>query len=96
MRTKISREEVRHVADLARLELTDAEELRMTEQMNSILSYMEKLNELDTSDVPATTHAIQLQNVFRQDLITCSIDRKLGLDNAPQNDGVNFVVPKVI
>jgi aspartyl-tRNA(Asn)/glutamyl-tRNA(Gln) amidotransferase subunit C len=96
METKISLQEVRHVADLARLELTEREELRMTEQMNSILSYVDKLNELDTSDVPPTTHAIQLENVFRQDVVVASVDRLMALDNAPQNDGVNFIVPKVI
>ena len=96
METKISREEVRHVANLARLDLTEQEELRMTEQMNSILSYMDKLNELNTSEVSATTHAIQLENVSRQDLINCSLDRAQALANAPQSDGVNFVVPKVI
>ena len=96
MKSKISREEVRHVANLARLELTEQEELRMTEQMNSILSYMDKLNELNTSDVSATTHAIQLENVSRQDRISCSLDRRQALDNAPHSDGVNFIVPKVI
>ncbi len=96
MATKISVEEVRHVANLARLELGEGEELRMTEQMNSILSYMDKLNELDTRDVAATTHAIQLENVSREDRVNTSLDRSRALYNAPENDGVNFVVPKVI
>lgn len=96
MSEKISREEVRHVANLARLDLPDAEEARMTEQMNSILGYMDKLNELDTAEVPATTHAIELQNVFRADETVPSLDRELALSNAPQNDGVSFIVPKVI
>jgi aspartyl-tRNA(Asn)/glutamyl-tRNA(Gln) amidotransferase subunit C len=96
METKISKDEVRHVATLARLELSESEELRMTEQMNSILSYMDKLNELNTMDVPATTHAIQLNNVSRQDSVESSLDRERALDNAPQSDGANFVVPKVI
>lgn len=96
MTTKISREEVRHVATLARLELTESEELRMTEQMNDILSYMDKLNELNTSGISATTHAIQLENVFRPDQVTSSFEREGALANAPQSDGVNFIVPKVI
>ncbi len=96
MKSKISREEVRHVANLARLELTEQEELLMTEQMNSILSYMDKLNELNTTGVSATTHAIQLENVSREDVISCSLDRAQALENAPQSDGVHFVVPKVI
>ncbi len=84
------------MALLARLELSEAEEERMTGQMNSILEYMGKLNELDTKDVPPTTHAIELQNVFRPDLVQRSLDRKESLANAPGTDGVNFVVPKVI
>lgn len=96
MTEKISREEVRHVARLARLELAEAEEVRMTVQMNQILEYMDKLNELDTRNIPPTTHAIQLQNVFREDSAGPSIDRELALTNAPQSDGASFVVPKVI
>jgi aspartyl-tRNA(Asn)/glutamyl-tRNA(Gln) amidotransferase subunit C len=68
----------------------------MTGQINSILEYMDKLNELDTKDVPPTTHAIQLQNVFRPDLVQRSLERTESLANAPGTDGVNFVVPKVI
>jgi aspartyl-tRNA(Asn)/glutamyl-tRNA(Gln) amidotransferase subunit C len=96
MDAKITVQEVRHVALLARLELSEAEEQRMTGQINSILEYMDKLNQLDTKDVPPTTHAIQLQNVFRQDAVQCSLDRRESLANAPGTDGVNFVVPKVI
>ena len=96
MNSKITRQEVRHVAKLARLELSESEEERMTGQMNGILEYMDKLNELDTKDIAPTTHAIQLQNVFRPDSIRDSLDRKDSLANAPGTDGVNFVVPKVI
>ena len=69
MNARITRQEVRHVALLARLELSESEEERMTGQMNGILEYMEKLNELDTKDIEPTTHAIQLQNVFRPDVV---------------------------
>ena len=96
MSEKITKEEVRHVAKLARLEQSEAEEERMTGQMNQILGYMDKLNELDTAGVAATTHAIQLQNVFRPDEVVPSLDRLESLANAPETDGVNFVVPKVI
>ncbi len=96
MSIKITREEVRHVANLARLELSESEEEKMTGQMNGILEYMDKLNELETKEVEPTTHAIQLQNVFRPDSVRDSLDRKLSLENAPDADGVNFVVPKVI
>lgn len=96
MNEKITLEEVRHVADLARLELAQHEEGRMTRQMNQILGYMDKLNELDTTDVPATTHANHLHNVFRPDVTTKSLSREHGLANAPETDGVNFIVPKVV
>ncbi len=96
MSEKITPAEVQHVADLARLELTESEMVRMTEQMNQILNYMETLNQLDTLGIEPTTHAIQLQNVFRPDETRESMDRDLGLSNAPHSDGVNFIVPKVI
>jgi aspartyl-tRNA(Asn)/glutamyl-tRNA(Gln) amidotransferase subunit C len=96
MDSKITRDEVRHVALLARLELSQSEEELMTGQMNTILEYMDKLNELDTKEVAATTHAIELRNVFRQDRVEPSLDRKDSLANAPGADGVNFVVPRVL
>ncbi len=96
MREKISREEVRHVAQLARLELLETEEVRMTEQMNQILTYMDTLNELDTEGISPTTHAIRLQNVFRQDEVCTPLDRESALANAPETDGGSFIVPKVI
>ncbi len=96
MSEKITRDEVRHVAKLARLELSEAEEERMTGQMNGILEYMDKLNEIDTKGISATTHAIQLQNVFRPDEVRDSLERQEALTNAPETDGVNFIVPKVI
>lgn len=96
MDSKITRNEVRHVALLARLELSQSEEELMTGQMNTILEYMGKLNELDTKEVEATTHAIELRNVFRDDRVVPSLDRKDSLANAPGADGVNFVVPRVL
>jgi aspartyl-tRNA(Asn)/glutamyl-tRNA(Gln) amidotransferase subunit C len=96
MDSKITRDEVRHVALLARLELSDAEEELMTGQINGILEYVDKLNELDTRDVEPMTHAIELQNVFRPDRVDPSLDRKDSLANAPGTDGVNFVVPRVL
>jgi aspartyl-tRNA(Asn)/glutamyl-tRNA(Gln) amidotransferase subunit C len=93
---KISPEEVKHVADLARLEMTPEEVESMTRQLDGILSYVAKLNELDTEGVQPTTHAISLVNVFREDQVKPSLDREDVLANAPQQDGESFVVPKVI
>jgi aspartyl-tRNA(Asn)/glutamyl-tRNA(Gln) amidotransferase subunit C len=96
MAHRLSLEEVQHVARLARLEFGEAEQRQMTEQLNAILGYMEKLNQLDTSDVEPTTHAAQLQNVFREDRVRPSLEREQSLRNAPDSDGVNFLVPKVL
>jgi aspartyl-tRNA(Asn)/glutamyl-tRNA(Gln) amidotransferase subunit C len=96
MPDKITREEVRHVARLARLEFSEEQEERLTGEMNSILAYMEKLNELDTTGLPSMSHAIRLQNVFRSDTVQTSLDLDKSLANAPASDGINFVVPKVI
>ncbi|MGQ9483544.1 MAG: Asp-tRNA(Asn)/Glu-tRNA(Gln) amidotransferase subunit GatC [Desulfosoma sp.] len=93
---KITLQEVRHVAELARLSLSGEEETAMTQHLNIILQYMDKLNEVDTSNVPPTTHAIKQENVFRPDEVHRSLDRDRALSNAPQSDGANFVVPRVI
>ena len=96
MENKINREQVRHVATLARLELTEPEELRMTEQMNSILSYMDKLNELDTSEVPPTSHMGKTETVFREDVVGNSLPVDEALQNAPDRVGTYYRVPKII
>ncbi len=96
MSDKITRDEVRHVARLARLEFSEKQEERLTGELNNILEYMEKLNELDTAGLTPMSHAIRLQNVFRPDAVEAALDRDKSLANAPASDGVNFVVPKVI
>ena len=93
---KISFEEVRHVADLARLEMSPEEVESMTRQLDGILNYVAKLNELDTEGIEPTTHAISIVNAFRDDEARPSLDREDTLSNAPQQDGEAFVVPKVI
>jgi aspartyl-tRNA(Asn)/glutamyl-tRNA(Gln) amidotransferase subunit C len=93
---KITPEEVEHVARLARLELGPLEKEGLTRQMNRILQYMEKLNELDTTGVPATSHVIDLNNAFREDLVESSLPREVSLENAPEANGVDFVVPRII
>ena len=70
---KISREEVEHVARLSRLALQPAELEALTGQMDAILGYVEKLNELDTEGITPTAHAVPLENAFRQDVVTASI-----------------------
>jgi aspartyl-tRNA(Asn)/glutamyl-tRNA(Gln) amidotransferase subunit C len=93
---KISREEVEHVARLARLALQPAELEALTSQMDSILGYVEKLNELDTEGIIPTAHAVPMENAFREDLVKPSIGIERAQQNAPATDGSCFKVPKVI
>lgn len=93
---KITREEVLHVAKLARLELTGEEVERMTGQLDAILSYVAKLEELDTTGVSVTTHTQQVVNAFREDEVRPSLPRERALANGPEQNGETFVVPKVI
>ena len=92
----IERKDVEHVARLARLALTDAEIERMREQLNGILAYIEKLNELDTSDVEPTSHAVPLVNVMRDDEVGPCLSREEALANAPDRAGEFFRVPRII
>ena len=93
---KITKEEVEHVALLARLKFNENEIERFTTQMNGILEYMEKLAELDTGQVEPTFHAVAQINVFREDQVQPSISRELSLSNAPDGDRGFFRVPKII
>jgi aspartyl-tRNA(Asn)/glutamyl-tRNA(Gln) amidotransferase subunit C len=93
---RISHQEVQHIAKLARLKLSIDEEERMTNQLNSILLYMDKLNELDTRDIEPMHHAVEQVNVMREDKVKPSLNNDRALANAPQQDGVFFVVPKVL
>jgi aspartyl-tRNA(Asn)/glutamyl-tRNA(Gln) amidotransferase subunit C len=93
---KLSREDVQRVATLARLRLTAAEETSLTAELDSILLYMEKLNELDTSQVEPFTHAVDLVNAFREDVVTNEPNAEALLANAPENDESFFKVPKII
>jgi aspartyl-tRNA(Asn)/glutamyl-tRNA(Gln) amidotransferase subunit C len=93
---RITRAEVEHVARLARLELDEATVEKMTGQLNDILSHMDKLAELDTQGLPATTHAMELTNVWREDAVAGSTSVEEALENAPESDGRSFIVPRVV
>jgi aspartyl-tRNA(Asn)/glutamyl-tRNA(Gln) amidotransferase subunit C len=92
---KITKEEVEHVALLARLKFSESEKERFTTQLNSILEYMDKLGQLDTTRVEPTFHAITRSNVFREDSVNPSISQDLSLNNAPDQDRGFFRVPKI-
>ena len=93
---KISKKEVEHVAHLARLNLTGEELEKMTGQLDNILSYVDKLAELDTSQVVPTTHVFSVSNAFREDVEKESLSQAEAVKNGPQQDGVMFQVPKII
>jgi aspartyl-tRNA(Asn)/glutamyl-tRNA(Gln) amidotransferase subunit C len=93
---KITQEEVQRVAKLARLDLSAAEVERMTGQLDAILSYVAKLDELDTTGVAVTTHTQEVVNAFRDDEVQESLPREHALQNAPEQNGESFVVPRII
>ncbi|WP_136809150.1 Asp-tRNA(Asn)/Glu-tRNA(Gln) amidotransferase subunit GatC [Desulfosediminicola flagellatus] len=93
---KITREEVLHVAHLARLNLNEDELVKMTEQLDNILSYVDKLSELNTENVEPTTHAHKSVNAFREDVVLESLSREDSLANAPEDNGEMFTVPRII
>ena len=93
---KITKEEIAYVAKLARLELDEAAIDMFSGQIGDILSYFEKLNEVDTEGVPPTAHAIFLSNAFREDDLVEHLDRAVALKNAPEKEDGDFLVPKVV
>lgn len=93
----ITKEEVSHVAHLARLHFSEAEQEKFTFQLNDILIYIDKLNQVDTPpEIQPTTHAIFLNNAFRDDVVKESLGGDLPLANAPDKKDNSFRVPKVI
>ncbi len=89
-------EDVQYIASLARLRFSEAEQERLAREMSSILDYMAKLEELDTSDVEPMAHVLPLSNVYRPDAAAARITREEALRNAPDADEAFFRVPKVI
>jgi aspartyl-tRNA(Asn)/glutamyl-tRNA(Gln) amidotransferase subunit C len=92
----LSRDEVRHIALLARLGLSDAEEAAFTEQLGHILEHFEKLAALDTTHVEPTAHVIDMQPAYRDDVVTNPRGAEELRANAPARDGDFFKVPKII
>lgn len=106
---KVTEKEVLYVAELANLELTDAERARMVKDLNSILEHIDRLNQLDTSQVEPMAQtsdrfgidqqkqgSARFAYALRDDVVHPSLDRDTVLRNAPESDGVFFTVPKVI
>ena len=93
---KITPQEIAHVASLARLYMSQEEAGAMAQQLDEILTYVAKLNELDTEGIIPTTHAISIVNAFREDEVKPSLSRNEALTNGPGQNGEAFVVPRVI
>ena len=92
----LTRDQVAHIAALARLELSEDEQDAMAVDLGQILEYVEKLRELDTSEIEPMAHAIPLATPLRPDRAAEPLDSELAVSNAPLREGTAFVVPKVI
>ena len=92
----ITIKDVEHVANLARLDLSEDEKSKFAEQLNAILKYAEKLNELDTEDVPPTSHVLPIANVMREDEKRPSMPVEKVMANAPDEEDGMFRVPAVL
>lgn len=91
----ISKDQVQYIASLSRLRLTNQEASQFTEQLNQILLFAEKLNELNTENTEPTNHVLSIKNVLREDIVLPMCSREKALSNAPsQKDGM-FLVPAV-
>ncbi len=93
---KITRQEVEHVAKLARLELSEREKEMLTDQLSNILTHFEKLNQLDTKNVAPTSHVLDITNVMRDDTPEESLPQERALANAPDKVTGFYKVPKII
>lgn len=94
--SKITPEALKHLAKLARLELTEAELATYASQLDVILDSVDKIREVAAQDVKPMSHAVGLTNVFREDLVRPSLDRKEVLSEAPAQESDRFRVPRIL
>ncbi len=92
----ITKEDIMHVANLARLEVSEADIETFADQLGKVLEYVNALNRVDTEGVSSTSHAISLTNAFREDVVQAHLDRDKVLSNAPEKEDGSFLVPKVV
>jgi len=88
--------DIEHIAKLARLKLTDAEKEKFSDQMGTIIEYIEKLSELDTENVEPTAHVLGLNNVFREDVATEPLTEQAPINDSPAHSKGHYEVPKII
>lgn len=96
MSTRIDEDQVRRVALLSRLELSDQEVTQFSGQLSAIVEYIEKLNELDTEGVEPLAHCLPVHNVLREDIPKPSLSNDAALANAPDREDEYFKVPKIL
>ena len=96
MSLELTPADVRKVATLGRLKLSEAELADFASKLGQILGYVELLNEINTDDVEPMVHAVELSNVFRTDAVVPSLTREAALANAPKTDGRYFLVPQIL
>ena len=93
---KVTQQDLDTVASLSRLRISDEERGEVLAQLDKFLTYVENLQQLDTSNVEPTTYALPMKNVFRADEVKPSLDRELALSNAPLKEDGYFKVPRVL
>lgn len=93
---KITPDLIKYLESLARIELTEDEEKKVSAELQDILTYMDTLNELDTDGVEAMSHAFPLTNVLRKDEVQCTMTPEEIVANAPESKDNMFVVPKTV
>ena len=94
--SRISIDQVKHVAHLARLAITEEEAEKFTKQLDAIIAFAEQLNELDTENVEPTSHVLDLKNVLREDIPEPGLPREEVLKNAPEHQDGQIKVPAII
>lgn len=94
--SRISVDQVKHVAHLARLAITEEEAEKFTKQLDAIITFAEQLNELDTENVEPTSHVLELKNVLREDIPQKGLPREEVLKNAPEQQDGQIKVPAII
>ena len=94
--SEISAEQVAHLANLARIALTEEEIEHLTAELGQIMQAVEKVSEVATPDVPPTSHPIPMQNVYRDDVVGNTLTAEEALSGAPESDGSRFVVTAIL
>ncbi len=92
---KISKEEVKHVAKLAELEISAGEIEKITSKLDKILDYVAEVSSVDTKDITPVSHVIDIKNVLRDDVVKESLSQESALKNAPEEEDSGFKVPRI-